>query len=187
MKLTWEAPANDGGSPITGYTIEKKDKFSSRWSKVNVSTIQETTFTVSGLQEGEEYEFRVTAQNKAGLGKPSNPASLKITPPSAPGKPDLSDITDKAITLSWSIPESDGGSRILGYYIEKCDTSTDRWVKVNRSVTKDTTFRVEDLTAKTEYKFRVSAENKAGTGPASEPSESAIAKLPYGKYIFFLR
>ncbi len=97
----------------------------------------------------------------------------------------MSDITDKAITLSWSIPESDGGSRILGYYIEKCDTSTDRWVKVNRSVTKDTTFRVEDLTAKTEYRFRVSAENKPGTGPASKPSESAIAKLPYGKFIFF--
>ncbi|XP_038047568.1 titin-like [Patiria miniata] len=179
LTLSWTAPENDGGSPITGYIIEKKDKFSSRWTKVNISSIRETTFNVTGLQEGEEYEFRVTAENRAGLGKPSNPASLKISPPSAPGKPDLSEITDKAITLKWTVPESEGGSRITGYFIEKCDTSKERWVKVNRSAVKETTFRVEELTAKTEYRFRVSAENKAGTGPASEPSDAAVAKLPY--------
>ena len=184
LKLSWNAPENDGGSPITDYIIEKKDKFSSRWTKVNISTIQETSFTVTGLQEGEECDFRVTAENKAGLGKPSNSTSLKITPPSPPGQPDLSGVTDKAITLSWSIPESDGGSRISGYFVEKCDVSTEKWVKAHRSVIKDTTYRVEDLTAKKEYKFRVSAENKAGTGPASNPSESVVAKLPYGKFFF---
>ncbi len=137
---------------------------------------------VTGLLEGTEYEFRVTAENKAGQGKPSNPAYLKVSPPDAPGKPDISGVTDKSLVLTWRAPVSDGGSKILGYIIEKCDVSKERWVKVNRSVVKETTLKVEELTAKSKYKFRVSAENKAGTGPASEPSDVVVAKLPYGKW-----
>ena len=181
MTLTWTAPKSDGGAPITNYIIEKKDKFSSRWAMVNISSVQDTSFNVTSLLEGTEYEFRVTAENKAGQGKPSNPASLKIAPPDAPGKPDVSDVTDKSLVLTWSAPKSDGGSKILGYIIEKCDISKDRWIRVNRIVVKETTLMVEELTAKSKYKFRVSAENKVGTGPASEPSDSIVAKLPFGK------
>lgn len=33
--LSWQAPVDNGGSPITNYLIEKKQPQSSRWSKVN--------------------------------------------------------------------------------------------------------------------------------------------------------
>lgn len=42
VKLKWEPPKDDGGAPITGYIIEKKDKFSPIWDEVlttNVSPI----------------------------------------------------------------------------------------------------------------------------------------------------
>lgn len=34
VSLKWEAPTNDGGRPILGYVVEKKDKFSADWIEV---------------------------------------------------------------------------------------------------------------------------------------------------------
>ncbi len=78
LTLTWTPPESDGGAEITNYIIEKKDKFSSWWTKVNISQVKATHFDVTGLIEGTDYEFRVSAENKAGPGKPSNPTYLKV-------------------------------------------------------------------------------------------------------------
>ncbi len=32
--LTWEPPAEDGGTPITGYHVERRMTSSARWAKV---------------------------------------------------------------------------------------------------------------------------------------------------------
>ena len=71
--LKWEAP-DDGGSPITNYIIEMKSKKDLKWKKVNKENVTDTTYTVPGLVEGEEYEFRITTENKAGPGQPSKPS-----------------------------------------------------------------------------------------------------------------
>lgn len=34
VDLKWEAPKNNGGAPITGYVIEKKEKFAPSWEEV---------------------------------------------------------------------------------------------------------------------------------------------------------
>ena len=59
-------------------------------------------------------------------------------------------------------------------------TSSDRWIFVSRDAIKDQTYKVTDLIEGNEYEFRVAAENKVGTGPASEPSEPFTAKDPWG-------
>ena len=60
-----------------GYHLEMKDSFSLRWSKVADTIIKDTMFKVTGLKAKEDYCFRVIAENKAGLGKPS--LDLKLT------------------------------------------------------------------------------------------------------------
>ena len=77
--LSWQPPADDGNSPITGYTVEMRGAGSFVWSAANLKErVTRPTVTVPGLKAGAEYEFRVTAENRAGLGQPS--------PPSAPAK-----------------------------------------------------------------------------------------------------
>lgn len=80
VKLKWEPPIRDGGAPITGYIIEMKDKFGTNFVKAAEVQGPVCTGTVPRLEEGNQYQFRVRAVNKAGPGEPSeatNPHTAK--------------------------------------------------------------------------------------------------------------
>lgn len=52
--------------------IEFRERKSVRWIKVNRDSIlKDTTFKVTGLHEGNIYQFRITAMNAAGDSEPS--------------------------------------------------------------------------------------------------------------------
>ncbi|CAG0909458.1 unnamed protein product, partial [Cyprideis torosa] len=70
--IKWTKPENDGGAPITGYIIEFKGKFDREWTQALVLDKDICEASVPGLKEGQTYEFRVKAVNKAGPGEPSN-------------------------------------------------------------------------------------------------------------------
>lgn len=67
MTIKWESPEFDGGSPVLGYHVEKKDRNSLLWQKVNSTIISNREYRIIGLLEGLEYSFRVYAENNAGL------------------------------------------------------------------------------------------------------------------------
>ncbi|PIK33974.1 putative titin [Apostichopus japonicus] len=179
--LNWSPPFSDGGSPIIGYTVEKKDKFGTRWTPVNKTPIEETTFVVSGLKEGEECQFRVIAENKAGHSEPSAATravriKAQYDVPGQPGRPSVVSIDSNQATISWTAPHSDGGSPITTYLIEKKDRFSMRWTQVTKTPTDETEFTIPRLTAGDEYQFRVTAENKAGPGKPSEPTDTVVAR-----------
>ena len=68
MDLTWEVPEDDGGSPITGYIVEKKNLSHRSWQEVAKTT--ELAATVTNLHDGNQYLFRVYAENKFGVSEP---------------------------------------------------------------------------------------------------------------------
>ena len=74
--LSWTAPASTGGSPITSYTILYQTSTSSQ-SSFNTSSTS-TSATVTGLTNGNTYQFYVEALNANGTGSTS--ASVYATP-----------------------------------------------------------------------------------------------------------
>jgi hypothetical protein len=88
VTLSWTAPANDGGTPITDYVIEYKLSSDSTWLVFadGISTL--TTATVTGLTNDVSYDFRVSAVNAVGQSlvnstsaTPPSPYSPPVTPP----------------------------------------------------------------------------------------------------------
>jgi predicted phage tail protein len=81
VELKWAPPEQDGGSPISAYIIEKKDKYSPQWEKCAEVEGDATTGKVENLIEGNAYEFRVVAVNKAGKGQPSDATAPHVARP----------------------------------------------------------------------------------------------------------
>lgn len=81
--------------------------------------------------------------------------------------------------MQWLKPESDGGSPLIHYLVERRERKSARWVKVNRDGAHlDTTLKVSGLTEGNIYQFRVTAINKAGESEASEVSLYVVCRVP---------
>lgn len=56
VTLTWEAPKNNGGSPVTHYVVERlswdtSGKEKETWKQCNKRDVEELTFIVEDLKE----------------------------------------------------------------------------------------------------------------------------------------
>lgn len=71
ITVTWKAPDYDGGCPIQGYVLEKIEKDGDRFERINQNLVPGFSFVVTGLKEDMEYQFRVRAENAAGVSEPS--------------------------------------------------------------------------------------------------------------------
>ena len=76
VDLTWTAPADDGGSAITGYKVEVSDDGTSgSWSDLEDDTESTTAwYRHTGLSDGETRHYRVSAINAQGTSDPSSTA-----------------------------------------------------------------------------------------------------------------
>ena len=73
VTLSWEPPQWDGGAQLTGYLVERSDatRAGAGWATVGRLDAATTTFRADKLLEGARYHFRVTAENAAGTGPPT--------------------------------------------------------------------------------------------------------------------
>lgn len=88
------------------------------------------------------------------------------------------DANKDYIIVSWKQPAVDGGSPILGYFIDKCEVGTDSWSQCNDTPVKFARFPVTGLIEGRSYIFRVRAVNKSGIGLPSRVSEPVAALDP---------
>jgi len=154
--ITWTTPQANGES-IAGYIITDGD---GTQRTVGV----QNTYTWTGLVNGDNYEFRVTAFNSLGESIPSDP-SATVTPnlePETPAPPTVA-FGDEFLDVDWAEPANEG-SQILGYELEIGPVSA------IQPIGTDTFFQWPDLENGQEYTFRVRAENAAGFSLWSAPS-----------------
>ena len=180
LKLTWSPPMHDGGATINSYIIERRETSRPTWAMLSGS-VQICELHVTKLIKNHEYEFRISAENKFGIGPPlmSNSVVAKspFSVPESPEPPTVTNPTNSSMTVSWKSPV-DGGKPITGFYLEKRETKSIQWLKVNRQPVSDRSIKVTNLSEGVEYEFRVFAQNIAGNGNPSLPSKPIIAENP---------
>jgi titin len=179
--LTWSAPASNGGSAISGYTITPYIGAVAQ-SPLNVGNV--LAYTVGSLVNGTTYSFTVTANNAVGAGAASVRSGL-VTPVTTPGQPAIVSLIagNAQATLTWSAPVSNGGSAISGYTITPYIGAV---AQSPLNVGNVLAYTVGSLVNGTTYSFTVTANNAVGAGAASNPSGSGTpraattAVLTYG-------
>ena len=128
--LTWMKPSDDGGSPISGYVIEKKELDRDIWiacgklSGKAVAAMKFLEFDVADLLQYGVYMFRVAATNAQGDGEflqTMIPTVAKHArdPPMQPDTPRIVDYDKKWAKLEWWAPSE---SDITHYIVEKRET-----------------------------------------------------------------
>lgn len=93
------------------------------------------------------------------------------------------DVTKSTVALSWARPRDDGGSRITGYFVERREVSTEKWVRHNKTHITTTMYNVTGLIPDAEYMFRIVAQNDIGKSEPGPISESVVCKDPFGEFI----
>jgi len=101
--------------------------------------------------------------------------------PDKPGVPQLTDVKDGSMTVTWTPPDSDGGAPITGYVLEYRSEASATWKKATEKALTELKFAATGLNETEMYEFRVAAVNKAGNGPYSDNSAPTKAKEVLGK------
>ncbi|XP_071992798.1 myomesin-3 isoform X2 [Engystomops pustulosus] len=161
LLLTWTPPSDDRGSPIIGYFIERLDVSTNDWTQCNQIPAKICKLPVSGLTEGNTYQFRVKALNKSGVSHPSRPTdcvtmrdpdqekkSIVIPYDEAReitiNKEDLKDVKVPGIPINVHASEVNEdyivlswdepdpcGKEPINYYVEKCIEGSKKWERIN--------------------------------------------------------
>ena len=170
VTLNWIAPISDGGSPIT-YKIYRTSNSGINYTFIGMTN--STTFSDTGLTNGVRYHYVVSAVNSVGESDNSN--EVDCIPAAVPSVPRNLQATadDIHVTLTWTIPISDGGSRIIMYKIYRSNSSGTGYQSIVGI--SSTTFTDRGVTNGVTYYYIVSAVNKAGE---SENTTEVSATIP---------
>ena len=190
ITVAWSAPADTGGSEITGYDLryirsDATDKSDANWTvRDSVWTSGALRYILGGLTNGVRYDLQIRAVNQAGDGQWSG--TISGAPQTIPAAPTIDSVTpgDETLTIAWSAPTDTGGTTIQGYdarYIrsDAGDKSDANWTERDSIWTSGALqYTVSSLTNGVRYDVQLRAVTSAGDGPWSATASATPQTAP---------
>ncbi|MDA7962906.1 MAG: fibronectin type III domain-containing protein, partial [Gammaproteobacteria bacterium] len=171
--VAWQAPRNDGGSPVTAYRVRWKPAAATTFATENSADrpASELQYEIGGLTNGAAYEVRVAAVTMIGAGDESG--AVRATPLGRPGAPRelrAQNVNSRELLVSWSAPADNGGSPVTAYSLRwKTLAAADYAPADNAEVRASApAYAITGLTNGATYELQVAAKNAIGLGAYSD-------------------
>lgn len=160
VNLLW----NDNSDNEQGFEIEVSLDGGSNWEFVDIVGPGSASITISELEPGTSYQFRVLAFNDIGYSDPSNVVTVLTTSPmvipSAPSNVRPDNVWSRKVDLAWN----DNSDNETGFRIMVSADGGASWSEAGTAGPDATRFRAEGLDPERSYTFGVQA---IGGGGAS--------------------
>ncbi|XP_029968930.1 myosin-binding protein C, slow-type isoform X5 [Salarias fasciatus] len=131
----------------------------------------QTSLTIDITEREDTGNYKIVLQNEAGEASAS--VKIKVVDiPDAPDAPLVTQVGGDWCAMQWEPPKYDGGSPILGYFIERKKKQSSRWMRLNFDLIKETTFEPKKMIEGVPYEVRIFAVNAIGVSKPSEPSKA---------------
>jgi len=174
IDVTWQDGALNGGD-VAFYTLDRKTGLAGIFQTIFIDDVQ--ILNDQFLNPDQEYCYRVKVTTQVGESSFTNEVcATTFDAPSEPLNMTATAIDGSSINVDWLTPDSDGGSIITGYKIERQKQSgvfellfSERQPESNR-ILNDTNREVGTL-----YTYRVSAVNQFGDGDPALDSATTDA------------
>jgi parallel beta-helix repeat protein len=177
IHMEWQSPADDGGTPITNYTIYRGNSSGNEDYLITLGPV--LNHTDISLTNGLTYYYKLSASNNVGEGLLSAEASAApsatVISPSEPRN--LAAFPGyRNVTLSWDPPSNNGGSAVTNYTIYRGTASGGE----THLATIGNMLNYFDpmLSDGQQYYYKVSASNIAGEGAMSSETSVTTFAVP---------
>ncbi|XP_012628103.1 myosin-binding protein C, slow-type isoform X4 [Microcebus murinus] len=172
-KLRLEIPIS--GEPPPKAIWSRADKAIAEGSgRIRAESYPDSSSLVIDVAERDDSGvYHINLKNEAGEAH----ASIKIKVvdiPDPPVAPNVTEVGDDWCVMNWEPPAYDGGSPILGYFIERKKKQSSRWMRLNFELCKETTFEPKKMIEGVAYEVRIFAVNAVGVSKPSMPSKPFV-------------
>jgi hypothetical protein len=173
VSLTWVAPL--AGNPVN-YIVSYREAAAAFWTDIDTQSTL-LTYTVTGLTNGNLYEFRIVAMADA-VTVQSYSSSIEAIPSGTPTAPQVNlEAGVRQITVSW-IGANGNGSAITDYIVRYRANGSNVWRTATDGTGINSSFTVVGLINGTTYDVQVAAVSAIGTGTYSQTDQATPRRAP---------